>query len=113
MSLCFCSDPARTFMMWSQTIRRFPYLVIGWALLGGLSLVAPDRLFVTHQQGIWLGLAFAGVALLRGARQMGRELPAEIGTLELSHLPHQGQMQYIGHGFCWDSQHANEVLAAE
>ena len=113
MSLCFCSEFARTLMIWSQTVRRFPYLVIGWALLGGLSLVAPDRLFVTHQQGLWLGLAFAGVALLRGARQMARELPFEIATLELSRLPQRSQMQYVGHGFSWDAQHANEMLAAE
>jgi hypothetical protein len=100
-------------MIWSLTIRRFPYLVIGWALLGGLSLVAPDRLFLTQQQGFWLGLAFAGVALLRGARQLGRELPSEIGMLELSRLPQRSQMQYVGDGFSWDSQQANEVLAAE
>jgi len=100
-------------MIWSPTVRRFPYLVIGWALLGTLSLVAPDRLYVTHQQGFWLGLAFTGVALLRGARQIARELPSEIGVLELSRLPQQSQMQYVGHGFSWDSQHANEMLAAE
>src|SRR5438270_6932462 len=93
--------------------RRFPYLVIGWALLAGLSLLAPDRMFLTHQQGLWVGLAFLGVGLLRGARQMGRELPAEIGALELSRLPRQSLMQYFGHGFSWDSQHANEVVAAE
>src|SRR5207248_33744 len=51
--------------------------------------------------------------LLRGASQAGRELPSEIATLELSRLPHQSQMQYIGHGFSWDSQHANELLATE
>jgi TraM recognition site of TraD and TraG/Bacterial protein of unknown function (DUF853) len=100
-------------MIWSLTIRRFPYLVIGWALLGTLALAAPDRLFITHKQGLWLGLAFAGVALLRGARQMARELPSEVGALELSSLPQRSQMQYVGHGFSWDSQHANEVLAAE
>ena len=100
-------------MIWSPTVRRFPYLVIGWALLGTLSLVAPDRLYVTHQQGFWLGLALTGVALLRGARQIARELPCEIGVLELSRLPQQSQMQYVGHGFSWDSQHANEMLAAE
>ena len=100
-------------MIWSPTVRRFPYLVIGWALLGTLALVAPDRLYVTHQQGFWLGLAFTGVALLRGARQIARELPSEIGVLELSRLPQQSQMQYVGHGFSWDSQHANEMLAAE
>jgi hypothetical protein len=102
-------------MALSFTVRlqRFPYLAVGWALLGGVSLLAPDRLFLTHQQGLWLGLAFAGVALLRGARQIARELPSEIGVLELSRLPQQSQMQYVGHGFSWDSQHANEMLAAE
>jgi TraM recognition site of TraD and TraG/Bacterial protein of unknown function (DUF853) len=115
MWLCFCSELARTFMASSLTtrFRRFPYLVIGWALLAGLSLLAPDRMFLTHQQGLWLGLAFIGVALLRGAGQVGRELPTEIGNLELSHLPLRSQMQYMGHGFSWDAQHANEVLAAE
>src|SRR5438874_6426675 len=115
MSLCCCRELTRTFMASSLTIRfrRFPYLVIGWALLAALSLVAPDRLFLTHRQGLWLGLAFVGVALLRGASQAGRELPSEIATLELSRLPHQSQLQYIGHGFSWDSQHANELLATE
>src|SRR6266566_8172404 len=94
-------------------LQRFPYLVIGWALLAGLSLLAPDRLFLTHRQGLWLGVACVGVALLRGAGQVGRELPTEIGALELSHLPHESQMQYIGHGFSWDSQQANDLLAAE
>src|SRR5579883_2421890 len=94
-------------------LQRFPYLVIGWALLAGLSLVAPDRLFLTHRQGLWLGLAFTGIALMRGARQLGLELPTEIGTLALSRIPQQDQMQYFGHGFSWDSQRANEVLAAE
>jgi hypothetical protein len=93
--------------------QRFPYLVIGWTLLAGLSLGAPDRLFLTPRKGLWLGLAFVGVALMRGAQQLGRELPSEIGTLALSHLPEQSQMQYFGHGFSWDSQHANEVLAVE
>ncbi len=99
----------------SLTVRlqRFPYLVVGWALLASLSVVAPDRLFLTHKQGLWVGLAFVGIALMRGARQVGRELPAEIGVLELSRLPQQSQMQYMGHGFSWDSQHANEVLATE
>src|SRR6266576_6472138 len=115
MWLCFCSELARTLMASSLTIRfrRFPYLVIGWALLAGLSLLAPDRMFLTHQQGLWLGLAFVGVALLRGASQAGRELPSEIATLELSRLPHQSQMQYMGHGFSWDSKQANDLLAAE
>src|SRR5690242_4022227 len=94
-------------------LQRFPYLVMGWTLLAGLSLAAPDRLFLTHRQGLWLGLAFFGIALVRGARQLRRELPTEIGTLALSQLPKQSQMQYFGHGFPWDSQHANEVLAIE
>lgn len=93
--------------------QRFPYLVIGWTLLASLSLAAPDRLFLTHWQGFWLGLAFIGVALMRGAQQLGRELPREIGTLALSQLPQRSEMQYFGHGFPWDSQHANEVLAIE
>ena len=99
----------------SLTVRlqRFPYLVVGWALLASLSVVAPDRLFLTHKQGLWVGLAFVGIALMRGARQVGRELPAEIGVLEISRLPQQSQMQYMGHGFSWDSQHANEVLTTE
>ncbi|HTU47921.1 MAG TPA: helicase HerA-like domain-containing protein [Bryobacteraceae bacterium] len=94
-------------------LQRFPYLVVAWALLAGLSLAAPDRLFLTHREGLWLGLAFVGVALMRGAQQLGRELPSEIGALVLSHIPQQSQMQYFGHGFAWDSQHANEVLAVE
>lgn len=94
-------------------LQRFPYLVVGWALLAGLSLAAPDRLFLTRREGLWLGLGFVGVALMRGAQQLGRELPREIGTLALAHLPQQSQMQYFGHGFPWDSQHANELLAVE
>ncbi len=93
--------------------RRFPYLVIGWGLLAVTSLAAPDRLFLTHRQGLWVGLAFLGVALLRGSRQVGRELPSQIGTLEIASLPHEHEMQYMGHGFTWDPQHANEVLEAE
>lgn len=93
--------------------RRFPYLVIGWALLAAISIVIPDRLFLTHDQGLWLACAFLGVALLRGSRQLGQELPIEIGSLELSQLPRRNEMHYMGHGFIWDSQHANDVLAAE
>lgn len=37
--------------------QRFPYLVIGWALLAGLSLVAPDGLLLTHQEGLWIGVS--------------------------------------------------------
>jgi len=93
--------------------RRFPYLVIGWAMLAVVSMAAPDRLFLTHKQGLWLGLAFWGIAFLRGSRQVGQRLPAEIGALELSQLPRQSKMQYMGHGFTWDSERANEVLTSE
>ncbi len=93
--------------------RRFPYLVIGWGALAAVCLAAPDRFFLTHRQGWWVGLAFLGVGLLRGSRQVGRELPSQIGTLEVSRLPREHEMQYMGHGFTWDPQHANEVLAAE
>ena len=94
-------------------LHRFPYLVTGWALLAGLLLAAPDRLFLTRMEGVWLGLAFIGVALMRGAHQLRRGLPSEIGTLALTQLPQKSQMQYFGNGFPWDSQHANEVLAVE
>ena len=93
--------------------RRFPYLVIGWALLAILAMRAPDRLFLQHKPGLWFGLAFLGIALLRGSRQVGERLPADTSTLEVSHLPQQSQMQYMGHGFAWDPKHANEVLASE
>ena len=94
-------------------LRRFPYLVLGWALLAIVSMAAPDRLFLTHEQGLWLGFAFLGIALLRGSLQVGQGLPTEIAALDLSELPRQNQMQYMGHGFSWDPQRANEVLAAE
>jgi hypothetical protein len=93
--------------------RRFPYLAIGWMLLAIVSMTVPDRLFLTQKQGLWLGCAFLGVALLRGSRQVGQDLPSEVGALALSRLPQQTEMQYMGHGFTWDPQHANEVLAAE
>src|SRR5690242_14414780 len=93
--------------------RRFPYLVIGWGLLAVACVAAPDRLFLTQRQGLWVGLAFLGVALLRGSRQVGRELPSEVGVLEISSLPREDEMHYMGHGFTWDPKHANEVLAAE
>ena len=38
--------------------RQFPYLVIGWGLLAVVCLAAPDRFFLTHRQGVWVGLAF-------------------------------------------------------
>src|SRR5579871_2446026 len=93
--------------------RRFPYLIIGWGLLAGVSLAAPDRLFLTRHQGLWFGLALVGIALLRGSRQVGQQLPNELSALEMSQLPRQDEMQYMGQGFSWDPQRANEVLAAE
>src|SRR5260370_32406521 len=36
-----------------------------------------------------------------------------MGMLEEIHQHVWRQMQYMGHGFSWDSQHANEVLATE
>jgi len=53
--------------------QRFPYLVIGWVLLAAVSIAAPDRLFLTHRQGILFALGFLGVALVRGSRQIGRQ----------------------------------------
>ncbi len=97
----------------SVRFQRFPYLVIGWGLLAVVAVAAPDRLFMTPRQGLWVGLAFLGVALLRGSRQVGRELPAEIGALEISSLPREDEMQYMGHGFTWDTRRANEVLVVE
>src|SRR5437870_9649436 len=94
-------------------LQRSPYLVIGWALLAGRSVSGAERTDLDHRQGLWFGLAVVIVALTRGARQLGRELPNEIASLELSHLPHRKEMQYVGHGFSWDSQHANEVIASE
>jgi hypothetical protein len=82
-------------------------------LLAIVSMTVPDRLFLTQKQGLWLGCAFLGVALLRGSRQVGQEIPAEVDALALSRLPQQNETQYMGHGFTWDPQHANEVLAAE
>jgi len=102
-------------MLSSIAIRfqRFPYLVIGWAMLALLSITMPDRLFLTHKQGLWLGCALLGVALLRGSRQVSEEIPAKIGTLNIPRLPQQSEMQYMGHGFTWDPRQANRVLAAE
>ena len=93
--------------------RRFPYLMIGWGLLAAVSIAAPDRLFLTRHQGLWLGIALFGISLLRGSRQVGQRLPNELSALELSQLPRQDEMQYMGQGFFWDPQRANEVLAAE
>ena len=97
----------------ADRFRRFPYLVIGWGLLAAVSIATPDRLFLTRHQGLWLGVALLGIALLRGSRQVGQRLPNELSALELSQLPRQDEMQYMGQGFSWDPQRANEVLAAE
>ena len=93
--------------------QRFPYLVIGWVLLAAVSIAAPDRLFLTQRQGILFALGFLGVALVRGSQQIGHRLPTDIGALALARLPRQTDMQYIGHGFAWTSECANELLAAE
>jgi hypothetical protein len=93
--------------------RRFPYLALGWVLLAALSVAAPDRMFLTRSQGLCVGFAFLGVALLRGSRQIAHKLPTELGALTLSQLPQQQDMQYLGHGFLWSPERANEVLATE
>jgi len=93
--------------------QRFPYLVIGWMSLAALSLARPDRLFLTYRQGLYLALAFLGIALVRGSQQIGHRLPLNLGALALSHLPQRAEMQYVGHGFAWTSECANELLAAE
>src|SRR5690242_14421673 len=93
--------------------QRFPYVVIGWLSLAALSIAAPDRLFLTQRQGIYFGLALLGIALMRGSQQIGDRLPLDIGVLTLTRLPRKAEMQYVGHGFTWTSQSANELLAAE
>src|SRR5579872_5190995 len=106
MSRYFSSGLVRNVMLSSIAIRfqRFPYLVIGWVLLAAVSLVAPDRLFLTPRQGILCALGFLGVALVRGSRQIGHRLPLDIGALTLARLPRQTDMQYIGHGFAWTAE---------
>ncbi|PYV65881.1 MAG: hypothetical protein DMG97_31025, partial [Acidobacteria bacterium] len=94
-------------------IRRFPYLILGWVLIAAVSFVLPDRMFLTRNEGLWFGIAFLGVALLRGSRQISQNLPVELGLLTLSQLPRKDQMQYLGHGFLWNPQRANQVLAVE
>jgi hypothetical protein len=81
--------------------------------LATMSIAAPDRLFLTHRQGLYFALAFLGVALVRGSRQMGHRLPLDIGALALARLPRQADMQYVGHGFTWTPECANELLTAE
>jgi hypothetical protein len=94
-------------------IRRFPYLMLGWALVAALCFAAPDRMFLTNTQGLWFGIAFLGVALLRGSRQISHNLPVELGSLTFSQLPRKVQMLYMGHGFLWNSERTNQVLAVE
>ena len=93
--------------------QRFPYVVVGWMSLAALSIAAPDRLFLTQRQGIYFGLALLGITLMRGSQQVGHKLPLDVGVLALTRLPKQAEMQYVGHGFTWTSQSANELLAAE
>jgi hypothetical protein len=73
--------------------------MLGWALIAAISVAAPDRMFLTRSEGLWLGIAFLGVALLRGSRQISHNLPVELGMLTLSRLPRKAQMLYLGHGF--------------
>ena len=94
-------------------IRRFPYLIFGWALIAVVSFSTPDRMFLSRAQGRWFGIALLGIALLRGSRQVSQSLPAELDSLTLSQLPRKDQMQYVGHGFLWNSERANQVLAVE
>ena len=102
-------------MLSSIAIRfqRFPYLVIGWVLLAAVSILAPDRLFLTQRQGILFALGFLGVALVRGSQQIAHRLPLDVSALALARLPRRTDMQYIGHGFAWTPECANELLAAE
>ena len=95
------------------TFRRFPYLVIVWTLLAFVSVVTPDRMYLNRRQGLWVGISILGVALLRGSRQITQNLPLELGSFALSQLPRRPQMQYFGHGFLWDRDRANRMLAAE
>ncbi|MCI0347846.1 MAG: DUF853 family protein, partial [Acidobacteriales bacterium] len=93
--------------------RRFPYPAVGWVLLAVVSIAAPDRLFLNHNQGLWVSLTFFGLALLRGARQIGQKPPIELGALMLARLPRQNGMQYLGHGFGWTPERANDLLSIE
>src|SRR5436853_650581 len=87
--------------------------MLGWASIAAISFAATDRMFLTRIEWLWFGIAFLGVALLRGSRQISHNLPGELGLLTLSHLPRKAQMQYLGHGFLWNSERANQVLAVE
>jgi len=94
-------------------LRQFPYLVIGWTLLAVLSIVTPDRMYLDRTEGLWVGIAILGVALLRGSWQLSENLPLELASFTLSQLPCRPQMQYFGHGFLWDWDRANRMLSAE
>ena len=94
-------------------IRRFPYLILGWVSIAVMSFVLPDRMFLSRNEGLLFGIAFLGVALLRGSRQISHNLPVEVGSLTLAQLPAQDDMLYLGHGFPWTPQRANEVVAVE
>jgi hypothetical protein len=95
------------------TFRRLPYLVIGWTLLAVVAMVTPDRLYLNRREGLWVGIALMGLALLRGSRQISEKLPLELGPFTLPQLPRRQQMQYFGHGFLWDRDRANRMLALE
>jgi hypothetical protein len=70
-------------------------------------------MFLSRAEGLCFGIAFLGVALLRGSRQLSHNLPGEVGSLTLLQLPRQDEMQYLGHGFPWTPEQANEVVMAE
>jgi conjugal transfer pilus assembly protein TraD len=81
--------------------------------MAAVSFVVPDRMFLSRAEGLCFGIAFLGVALLRGSRQISHNLPIEVGSLTLLQLPRQDEMQYLGHGFPWTPEQANEVVMAE
>jgi hypothetical protein len=95
------------------TFRRLPYLAIGWTLLAFVSIFAPDRVYLNRKEGLWAGIALVGLALLRGSRQITAKLALELGPFTLAQLPRRPQMQYFGHGFFWDRDRANRMLAVE
>jgi len=93
--------------------QRFPYLVVGWALLAVVAIAKPDRMYLKRTEGVWVGIAILGVALLRGSRQVSQNLPSELGPFTLLELPRRQDMQYFGHGFLWNPERANRMMAAE
>ena len=100
-------------MVVGRSIRRFPYLALGWLFTAIWLVVAPDRFFVTQTQGLWLGLACLGIASWRGLRQFSQNVSLEVKPLVLDKLPGNGQAQYLGHGFLWNPDRANQLLASE